>query len=378
MLLLVTHLCTLAYMQTPSVEYTGYQPVSSSTQDQNGATFTVTGLSGIAWSGGDQWVAVMDNSDKIVRFTIVVDADGEIDSSISGGLTVARYGDYEDIAVAADGTILLVDETTQDIHRFDPITGLLSDSYAMPKIYMTRRGNLGCESLWSDGNDVWIANEEALGVDGPVATPEEGTYVRLCHGDISKLVSTTQYAYLVDPMHGPYIPITGDGQSGLCALMELPSGQLLSLERSLAFQGALFESRMYVIDVTGATDVGNYPTLTNDTFTPAMKSQLYLGGHQNLEGIGLGPSISDLDYLVLGVVDDGDPLSNNRVLAFIIQDVESCHEDVTQDGVVGVADVLALIDFWGPCASCDEDLDQSGIVDVVDLLLVISNWGDCP
>ncbi|MBC8201369.1 MAG: S8 family serine peptidase [Planctomycetes bacterium] len=49
--------------------------------------------------------------------------------------------------------------------------------------------------------------------------------------------------------------------------------------------------------------------------------------------------------------------------------------DVNGDGIVDVADLLAIMDAWGPCDGCPADLNSDGIVDVVDLLEVVGNWG---
>jgi hypothetical protein len=51
--------------------------------------------------------------------------------------------------------------------------------------------------------------------------------------------------------------------------------------------------------------------------------------------------------------------------------------DVDGNGVVNVADLVALILAWGPCVPsepCPADVDGSGEVDVNDLVLVILNW----
>lgn len=50
--------------------------------DQLGQMFTVTGVSGITWLGADRYVAVMDNSDKLIFLTIALAADGTITSAI--------------------------------------------------------------------------------------------------------------------------------------------------------------------------------------------------------------------------------------------------------------------------------------------------------
>jgi hypothetical protein len=56
-----------------------------------------------------------------------------------------------------------------------------------------------------------------------------------------------------------------------------------------------------------------------------------------------------------------------------------CPSDIDGSGVVGFADLLAILSAWGPCApGCPEDLDGSGVVGFGDLLLVLSAWGPCP
>lgn len=49
--------------------------------------------------------------------------------------------------------------------------------------------------------------------------------------------------------------------------------------------------------------------------------------------------------------------------------------DVTGDGVVGVDDLLRVLEDFGTCPCCPTDLDGSGAVTVDDLLMVIAGWG---
>ena len=53
--------------------------------------------------------------------------------------------------------------------------------------------------------------------------------------------------------------------------------------------------------------------------------------------------------------------------------------DATGDGLVNVADLLAVISAWGACpappAGCTADLNGDGFVNVADLLLVVNHWG---
>jgi len=51
--------------------------------------------------------------------------------------------------------------------------------------------------------------------------------------------------------------------------------------------------------------------------------------------------------------------------------------DITDDGEVGVHDLLELINAWGPCnagGACPADLDGDGLVTVFDLLQVLEYW----
>jgi len=60
-----------------------------------------------------------------------------------------------------------------------------------------------------------------------------------------------------------------------------------------------------------------------------------------------------------------------------------CIGDINGDHVVGVTDLLAVINNWGPCPPpcppyCPADVNHDCVVGVGDLLAVISHWGPCP
>ncbi|MCI0632074.1 MAG: dockerin type I domain-containing protein [Phycisphaerales bacterium] len=60
-----------------------------------------------------------------------------------------------------------------------------------------------------------------------------------------------------------------------------------------------------------------------------------------------------------------------------------CPADVNSDGAVNVADLLAVIGAWGPCAApcppfCAGDIIKDCTVNATDLLAVIAAWGPCP
>ncbi len=52
--------------------------------------------------------------------------------------------------------------------------------------------------------------------------------------------------------------------------------------------------------------------------------------------------------------------------------------DLDDDGMVGIADFLALLGVWGDCpvdAGCPADLDANGAVDINDFLMLLGDWG---
>jgi len=49
--------------------------------------------------------------------------------------------------------------------------------------------------------------------------------------------------------------------------------------------------------------------------------------------------------------------------------------DVNEDGIVGIADLLAVLSNWGCTGVCDADVNCDGTVGLADLLAVLTHWG---
>ncbi len=72
--------------------------------------------------------------------------------------------------------------------------------------------------------------------------------------------------------------------------------------------------------------------------------------------------------------------------AYEVPEAESCYGDINNDGNVGTADLLAVINAYGACPSpptaCPADVGPrpclDGTVGVPDILVVITTWGECP
>ncbi|MBX3386344.1 MAG: esterase-like activity of phytase family protein [Phycisphaeraceae bacterium] len=367
--------------------------------DQFGSTFTITGVSGLTYlgprsgeralDGGHRFLAVMDNSDKAIHLGVWFAADGSIvNVQVEGGLRLSLSHDHEGVAYTGPkwGTILVSDEDTPAVREFDLASGTILGVLPLPAIYAQRRANFGLESLtvWvppAGDARVWTANEEALEPDGPVSSPSAGTWVRVQRfdGQSHAWSASAQWAYRVESMHGN--TITG-ARSGLVDLIALPNGRLLALERSFAFSLAgLFRSRLYEVMSAGATDTSGLGVLADGGFAPVGKRLLWQGPAENLEGLALGPILPDGSRSLLGVVDDGDPISQNRLVAFALSGVvEPSNADLNWDLCVDIADLLVFLDAWlvrlGTASLPGDIADRTadGLVDVADLLEFLSDW----
>lgn len=330
---------------THAVTVTGRGSVvlADTTTDQNGSPFSLTGLSGITYAGGNEFLAVMDNSNKVVRLNVTFAANGAINTSaVTGGVTVASSSDFEGIAYtnATRNSVFVSEETTPGVREYRLSDGALLQTVSTPSVFNSRVTNFGFESLTRGGGAMWTANEEALPGDGLLSTTSAGTVVRLQRFGVSgdTVTAGAQYAYNVNPIQRSVTDGPRDAadasRSGLSDLVALPDGTLLSLERSFAMAGisSEYQTRIYAINLAGATDVSGLPTLAGETYVAATKSLLWSdtttalslvlgGGIGNLEGLALGPQLANGNWAMLGIVDDGDGQSQNRLVAFEVAGV---------------------------------------------------------
>lgn len=312
--------------QPLAIEHRNSVALPTSTTDQTGQTFTVTGMSGLTRRAGEEYLAVMDNSRYVVRLRVRLTDDGSIASAqLVGGVRLADSRDFEGIAFtdAARNSVFLSEEGTPAVHEYSLATGARLRTLTTPPVFTNRRSNKGFESLARDplpgrSGVLWTANEEALSVDGPIAGPSTGTTVRLLRYDFDQTSATPglQLAYLTDAWHGTSTP---GAMGGLSDLLVLPDGRLLALERSFAASGSgFFRTRIYEVLTEGASDVSGLTGLAGATYTPAGKRLLFNGYFTNLEGLALGPPARAGGRVLLSIVDDGDPISTNALHAFIL------------------------------------------------------------
>jgi hypothetical protein len=308
----------------------------------------ITGLSGITWLGDDRYAAIMDTSDRLLLFQVDIGTDGEPRAVHHLRIVlVSRRLDYEDIAACpprllervaarnrtrgepAPGRCLVVcEETTPAVRVIDLDSGHLVGQVPIPKNLTKPRPNRGLEALTTapEGDSIWTVNEEAMPADGPPPTDRTGTVVRLTRIEIpatdgSSGRHTAQFAYAVEPPHAFLRAVAGDPFSGVVALVALGGERLLVLERSAGHGLPPFESRIAYVDASQAPDISAIENgLADRAELQIAKTLLWkdsLGC--NLEGLCLGPVLTQGTRALVAVADNGGLGTPNQLVVFVLR-----------------------------------------------------------
>jgi hypothetical protein len=302
-------------------------------------------LSGFVRVRGDRYVAVGDDHATLYFLDIAVDPRTGRVRSVSFDRAIplldaegrpltgrGQSADREDVAYDPEtGTVWIADERDMgDVARpslieVDPesgrqLTRMGTDRDGAFAVYADIRANYGFEALTrsEDGETMWTANEEALTIDGPLASPTAGTIVRIQEIDVED-GPARQFAYVTDATdHAITSPAgaLGEDRNGVSAIVALDDDRLLVLERGLVGEAtgmAGFRIRIYLADLDDATDVSvpAYRTglVGRHDWRPARKTLLFERRFglpvSNFEGMALGPRLANGQRSLLLVADNG-------------------------------------------------------------------------
>ena len=367
-----------ASAQPLAVSFLNTANLPSQAPNQLGQPVTIAGLSGLVYAGGTRWLAVMDNSNKVVELDVNLSASGTITSAaITRVFELTETRDFEDIALVegSPDEVWLCEEGTPAVRRYRLTTGALLETLPTPPPLGAVRPNFGFEALAAAARPraIWACNEEALTVDGPLSTPTTGTLVRLVKFERGPAGFTpmAQHAYRTNPIHAP---VTNGSRSGVSALVLLPSGALLALERSLGFNlTSPFQTRIFEVELAGAQDVSSNQAFGTTSPPVVGKRLLYSGSRTNVEGLALGPALIGGGYSLLGIIDDGDPISINQLAAWRLTGgvYPACGADWTLDSAVDGDDVIAFFADWDAGAA---DANGDGATDGDDVITFFALW----
>lgn len=234
----------------------------------------------------------------------------------------------------ADGTLWWSTEGSQQL-EFDPAVnhanpfGIELASLPLPEAFGANpedaalgiRNNKAAEGLTfsADGESLFVVMEGPLYQDGELATVEHGAVNRLVQLDRDGNV-LAQYAVEIDPVQGtPSGPDAAFADNGITELLAIDDTTFLVIERSGVPQAEgpwQMHVRLYLVDISGATDVQSIDALAGADYTPASKTLVLdwttagLEHVDNLEGISWGPDLGNGNRSIVVVSDNNfDPTS---------------------------------------------------------------------
>jgi hypothetical protein len=139
--------------------------------------------------------------------------------------------------------------------------------------------------------------------DGELPTSEHGALTRITRFDVDTGTPTAQFAYPLDSVSSG----TG-GDNGLSDLVALDDDNFLVVERGY---GSFAVARIYRASTAGADNILDRPSLTGEppkvmskTLIADLSKRPEISHLDNVEGITLGPKLSDGRQSVVLVTND--------------------------------------------------------------------------
>ena len=171
---------------------------------------------------------------------------------------------------------------------------------------------------------LYVSVEEPLYQDGPQAgLTDTVTWDRIIQYDAKTRKPVAQYAYHPEPIAHPATPPDAFKINGIPDIMSWGDQQLIVLERSFSVGNLACTIRVFLTDLSQASDVSAIPSLrTQPPAIPVTKKLLLnmddLGIYiDNIEGVTFGPALPNGHKTLLFVADNNfNPLQKTQFLLF--------------------------------------------------------------
>lgn len=191
------------------------------------------------------------------------------------------------------------------------VDGVQVSEFELPNFYKPEEGrgirkNLAIESLAvsRDGKQATFGLENALQQDGPAASLTVGSPSRLIVFNVAGGEAVAEYVYMTEPVAEAPQPDDGFRTNGLSELLHYDETRLLALERSFSV-GRGVVIRIFMIDISDASNVLGQASLKNEPFVPVRKTLVatFRNGDpvsriDNLEAMTFGPVINGKRTLI--------------------------------------------------------------------------------
>ncbi|NGY36083.1 esterase-like activity of phytase family protein [Flavobacterium sp. XN-5] len=187
----------------------------------------------------------------------------------------------------------------------------LPSNLEMQKEEKGPRNNGTLEGITFDKNykNIYTVVEEPLYDDGDKATVEKGGLIRFYKFNVKTKKNTAQYTYQLEAIAKAPNPKDGFAVNGVSAIQYYSEDQLLVVERSYSVGTQACTVKVFLCDLSKATDVKDIASLQNQSIEVASKKLILnmddLGIFiDNIEGVTFGPKLSNGKQSLLFVSDD--------------------------------------------------------------------------
>ncbi len=235
----------------------------------------------------------------------------------SEGERIIRLND----TILGDPSITDITLQGKYVHRY-----LLPENLKMQSIEKGPRQNGVLEGMTFSNRykTLFASVEEPLYEDGPRAeTIENSAFIRILQFDVATRENTRQFAYKLEPVAYAPFPKNGFKVNGVPDILSIGSNKLLVLERSFSTGRLACTIKLFIADLSKATDIKNISSLkTTTNFEPAAKKLLFnmddLGIYiDNIEGVTFGPVLPNGHQTLIFVADNNfNPLEQSQLLLF--------------------------------------------------------------
>ncbi|MDB5223715.1 MAG: hypothetical protein JWN83_2382 [Chitinophagaceae bacterium] len=265
---------------------------------------------------------------EFVNVTTLLQPDGtpypdrKKDPAHSPDPEAMRYNPVTDKLVwTSEGERIVKNETILEQPAITIINkeGKYIDTFPLPlqtRMYATEKGlrqNSVFEGLAYADNfkTMYISVEEPLYEDGPRAgLQQSAAYTRIIKYDAATRLPEKQYAYLLEPVaHAPK-PANEFMINGIPDILSIGKNKLLIIERSFSTGIQACTIRVYITDLSNASNISELKSLREQSFKyPAAKKLLInmddLGIYiDNIEGVTFGPDLPNGHHTLIFVSDN--------------------------------------------------------------------------
>lgn len=216
--------------------------------------------------------------------------------------------------------------------RVVDVNGKFIDSFIMPgnmQMSVFEKGprqNSVFEGMSYANNfkSLFINVEEPLLEDGPRAdVTEKNAYIRILKFNCDSRKNIAQFAYKLDPIPYPAKPPGAYKINGVPDILAIDDEKLLVIERSFSSGRLACVVKLFLADLSAATDVSSIESLKANTGFKTVRKQLLMNMEDlgiyidNIEGLTFGPNLPNGHRTILFVADNNfNPLERSQVLLF--------------------------------------------------------------